>query len=110
MKIKNLLSEYKSIAKEMKAEAKNYNRLSLAVMHSCSDRTFAEYKNSWKKLLSLDEKAYHIMYEYRKFSGSFLYKAMFFLGVMPKQNSFRFVNESRTRFKYENMINLLNIK
>lgn len=110
MKIKSLLSEYKSIAKEMKEEAKKYNYLSLAIRHSCSDKTFAEYKNSWEKLISLNEQAYSIMYEYRTLCGSLLYKVMFFLGVLPKQNSFRFINGSKTQFKCKLMINLLNLK
>ena len=110
MKIKNLLKEYKSISKEMKIEAKNYNYFSSAVMHSCSDKTFAEYQKSWKKLISLNEKAYGVMYEYRALCGSLLYKVMFFLGVLPKQNSFRFINGSKTQFKYNQMINLLNLK
>lgn len=110
MKIKSLLNEYKRIAKEMKEEAKKYNYLSSAIRHSCSDKTFAEYRNSWRKLISLNDKAYSIMYEYRTLCGSPLYKAMFFLGILPKQNSFRFINGSKTQFKYEQMINLLNLK
>lgn len=47
MKIKNLLNEYKRIAKEMKEEAKNYNYLSLAVRSSHSKEIFVKYKNSW---------------------------------------------------------------
>lgn len=110
MKIKSLLSEYKRIANEMKEEARNYNYLSSAVMNSCSEKTFAEYKKSWRKLISLNEQAYGVMYEYRTLCGSPLYKTMFFLGVLPKQNSFRFINGSNTQFKCELMINLLNIK
>ena len=110
MKIKSLLSEYKRVVKEMKKEAKRYNYLSSAVMHSCSEKTFAEYKESWGKLISLNEQAYSIMYEYRTLCGSLFYKTIFFLGVLPKQNSFRFINGSKTQFKYEQMINLLNLK
>ena len=110
MKIKNLLNEYKNISKEMRNEAKNYNYLSSVVMTSRSKETFIKYQESWKKLISLNEKAYGIMYEYRKLCGSALYKAMFFLGVLPKQNSFRFINGSKTRFKCDLMINLLNLK
>lgn len=110
MKIKSLLSEYKRIANEMKEEAKNYNRLSSAVRTSSSKEIFVKYHESWKRLLSLNEQAYKIMYEYRKLCGSALYKAMFFIGILPKQNSFRFINGSKTEFKYEQMINLLNLK
>lgn len=110
MKIKSLLNEYKNISKEMRNEAKNYNYLSSAVMHSCSDKTFAEYKKSWKKLISLNEQAYRIMYEYRTLCGSLIYKTMFFIGLLPKQNSFRFINGSKTQFKYDQMINLVNLK
>lgn len=110
MKINSLLSEYKRIAKEMKSEAKNYNYLYLAVKTSHSKETFIKFQESWKKLISLNEKAYGIMYEYRKLCGSIRYKAMFFLGILPKQNSFRFINESKTQFKCDLMINLLNLK
>ena len=111
MKIKSLLCEYKNIAKEMKEEAKKYNYLSYIVCHSlCSDKTFAEYKNSWKRLIALNNEAYSVMYEYRKLCGSIRYKAMFFLGILPKQNSFRFKSGSKTVFKYQQMINLINLK
>lgn len=110
MKIKSLLNEYKSISKEMKIEAKNYNYLYSAVKTSHSKETFIKYQESWKKLISLNEKAYGVMYEYRKLCGSPLYKVMFFLGVLPKQNSFRFINGSKTQFKYNQMINLVNLK
>lgn len=110
MKVTRLLSEYKSIAKEMKEEVKKYNYLSSVVRHSCSDKTFAEYKDSWKKLISLNEKAYRVMYEYRTLCGSFLYRVLFLLNILPKQNTFRFVDESKTRFKYDQMINLVNLK
>ena len=110
MKIKSLLCEYKNIAKEMKEEAKRYKYLSSIVEHSlCSDQTFAEYKNSWKRLISLNNEAYGVMYEYRKLCGSIRYKAMFFLGILPKQNSFRFKNGSKTEFNYKQIINLLNL-
>ena len=110
MKIKDLLNDYKNISKEMREEAKNYNYLYLAVRTSHSEETFIKYQESWKKLISLNEKAYGIMYEYRKLCGSIRYKAMFFLGVLPKQNTFRFINGSKTQFKYDLMINLLNLK
>lgn len=110
MKIKNLLNDYKNISNEMREEAKKYNYLSLAVKTSHSKETFIKYQESWKKLISLNEKAYGIMYEYRKLCGSIRYKAMFFLGILPKQNSFRFINESKTQFKCDLMINLLNLK
>lgn len=110
MKIKNLLNDYKNISKEMRKEAKNYNYLSLAVMTSHSKETFIKYQESWKKIISLNEKAYCIMYEYRKLCGSIRYKAMFFIGVLPKQNSFRFINGSDTQFKCDLMINLVNLK
>ena len=110
MKIKSLLIQYKNISKEMRNEARNYNYLSLAVRTSHSKKTFEDYQNSWKKLISLNEKAYSIMYEYRKLSGSFSYKLLFFFGILPKQNSFRFIDGSKTQFKYDQMINLLNLK
>lgn len=109
MKIKNLLNEYKNISKEMRNEAKNYNYLSSAVMTSHSKEIFKKYQESWEKLISLNERAYGVMYEYRELCGSALYKALFFVGVLPKQNSFRFINESKTQFKCEQMINLLNL-
>ena len=110
MKIKSLLNEYKSISKEMRFEAKNYNYLSLAVRTSHSKEIFVKYQNSWKKLISLNEKAYSIMYEYRKICGSFSYRVLFFFGILPRQNSFRFVDGSKTQFKCNQMINLLNLK
>jgi hypothetical protein len=110
MKIKNLLSEYKRIAKEMKEEAKNYNYLSLAVRSSHSKETFTKYQNSWKRLISLNEKAYSIMYEYRKLCGSLSYRVLFFFGILPKQNTFRFIDGRKTQFKYDQMINLLNLR
>lgn len=110
MKIKSLLNEYKNISKEMRKEAKNYNYLFSAVKTSHSKETFLKYQESWKKLIFLNEQAYHIMYEYRKLCGSIRYKVMFFLGILPKQNSFRFINESKTQFKYDQMINLVNLK
>lgn len=110
MKIKNLLNEYKNISKEMRNEAKNYNYLYSAVKTSHSKETFIKYQESWKKLISLNEKAYSIMYEYRTLCGSIRYKTMFFLGILPKQNSFRFINGSKTQFKYDQMINLVNLK
>ena len=110
MKIKKLLNEYKNISKEMRNEAKNYNYLSSAVMTSHSKETFLKYQESWKKLISLNEKAYGAMYEYRTLCCSIRYKAMFFLGILPRQNSFRFINESKTQFKCDLMINLLNLK
>lgn len=110
MKIKKLLNEYKNISKEMRNEAKNYNYLSSAVRTSHSKETFLKYQESWKKLISLNEKAYGVMYEYRKLCCSLLYKVMFKIGVLPKQNSFRFINGSKTQFKCDQMINLVNLK
>ena len=111
MKIKKLLQQYKSISNEMRNEAKNYNRLSIAVRSNyCTKETFAKYQNSWKKLISLNETAYSIMYEYRKLCGRFSYRVLFFCGILPKQNTFRFVDESKTQFKCDLMINLLNLK
>ena len=110
MKLKTLLNEYKNISKEMKAEAKNYNYLSLAVRSSHSKETFVKYQESWKKLLRLNEKAYKVMYEYRKLCSTFFYRSLFFCGILPKQNSFRFVDGSKTQFNYDQMINLLNLR
>lgn len=110
MKIKRLLNEYKSISKEMRFEAKNYNYLSLAVKTSHSKEIFAKYQNSWKKIISLNEKAYSIMYEYRKISGSLLYRVLFFFGILKKQHTFRFIDESKTQFKCDLMINLLDLR
>ena len=111
MKIRSLLSEYKRIAKEMKAEAQNYNYLCKAVRTNyCTEETFEKYRNSWKRLISLNAKAYSIMYEYRTLCNSLKYRFLFFLGVLPKQNSFRFINESKTQFKCDLMINLVNLK
>ena len=109
MKIKNLLSEYKSIAKEMKEEAKNYNRLSSALRTSRSSDILVKYNASWRKLLTLNDKAYYIMREYRELCGSLSYKVLFFLGILPKQHYFRFIDGSKTRFKYDQLINLLNL-
>lgn len=109
MKIKSLLSEYKRIAKEMKEEVKNYNHLSLAVRTSHSREICVKYQNSWKRLLSLNEKAYNIMYEYRSLCNSSKYRFLFFVGILPKQNTFRFVNDSKTQFKYDQLINMFNL-
>ena len=111
MKLKNLLQQYKNISKEMRREAQNYNYLSAAVRSNyCSKETFAKYQNSWKKLISLNEEAYKIMYEYRSLCSRFSYRVLFFLGILPKQNTFRFVDGSKTQFKFDMMINLLNLK
>lgn len=111
MKIKTLVSDYKRIAKEMKEEVKKYKNLASIVEHSfCSDKTFAEYNNSWKRLIALNNEAYSVMYEYRKLCGSIRYKAMFFLGILPKQNTFRFKRGSKTEFKCQLLINLLNLR
>jgi len=111
MKIKKLLMQYKSIAREMKSEARNYNNLAIAVRSRyCSDKTFENYRASWKRLLALNDEAYRVMCEYRRLAGSVLYRALFLLGVMPRQNSFRFIDGSETQFSYNQMINLLNLK
>jgi len=111
MKIKSLLSEYKRIAKEMKAEAQNYNYLCNAVRTNyCTKETFEKYRNSWKRLISLNEQAYNIMHEYRTLCNSLKYRFLFFVGILPKQNTFRFVNDSKTQFKCNQMINLLNLR
>ena len=111
MKLANLLNQYKSISNEMKAEAKNYNYLCDAVRSNyCTKETFEKYRNSWKRLISLNEKAYNIMYEYRTLCNSLKYRFFFFVGILPKQNTFRFVNDSKTQFDYNQMINLLYLK
>ena len=110
MKIQKLAKQYRAISKEMRAEAENYNYLSRAVRSSHSKETFTKYQNSWKKLISLNEKAYQIMYEYRSLCNRFSYRVLFFFGFLPKQNTFRFVDGSKTQFKYDLMINLLNLK
>ena len=110
MKIKKLLMQYKAIAKEMKREAQNYNNLSVTVRFSCSHKTFEDYRASWKRLLALNDQAYSVMCEYRRLAGSGRYRALFLIGVMPRQNSFRFIDGSETQFRYEQMINLLNLK
>lgn len=110
MKIKNLLSEYKRIAKEMKEEAQKYNYLSSAVRRPyCSDKTFAEYQKSWRKLISLNNEAYNIMHEYRTLCGSLSYRVLFFLGIIPKQHTFRFVDDTKTWYKAKSMMSLLNL-
>lgn len=109
MKIKNLLSEYKRISKEMKEEAKNYNNLSLTVRYSHSKDVFVKYQNSWRKLISLNGEAYQIMREYRTLCGSFSYRVLFFFGILPKQHTFRYTDENKVFFKSEQMINLLNL-
>lgn len=111
MKIKYLLSQYKFITKEMKKEADVYSRLSSVVTsRCCSDELFAQYRASWLRLLELNEKAYNIMYEYRVLSSSVLYRVLFFFGVMPKQNGFRFANGCKSAFNYSQLINLVNLK
>ena len=109
MRIKNLLNEYKSIANEMKAEANNYNCLSETVRTSSSKEAFRKYQESWRKLISLNDRAYSIMFEYRALCGTLKYKAMFILGILPKQHSFRYMEGSRVCFKYEQLINLLSL-
>ena len=110
MKLKELVKQYKTIANEMKKEAKNYNNLCYSVSCGCSNKTFKSYKESWKRLISLNEEAYRVMYEYRKLSGSAFYRFLFFCGILPKQNTFRFIDESKTRFNCVLLINLLNLK
>lgn len=109
MRIKNLLNEYKSIAKEMKAEAKNYNYLSETVRTSSSKEAFRKYQASWSRLISLNDRAYNIMVEYRELCGTLKYKAMFLLGILPKQHSFRYMEGSRVCFKHEQLLNLLSL-
>ena len=111
MKLTSLLIQYKSISKEMKTEAKNYNNLCDAVRSNhCTKETFAKYRNSWKRLISLNNEAYQIMYEYRTLCNSFKYRFLFFVGILPKQNTFRFTDDSKTFFNYNQMINLLYLK
>lgn len=109
MRIKNLLNEYKRIAKEMKAEAKNYNYLSETVRTSSSKEAFRKYQASWSRLISLNDRAYNIMVEYRELCGTLKYKAMFLLGILPKQHSFRYMEGSRVCFKHEQLLNLLSL-
>ena len=110
LRIKKLLQAYKSVAKEMKAEAKNYNYLSELVEISTSNEAFCSYQASWKRLIYLNDIAYSIMYEYRELCGTPKYKVLFFLGVLPKQHSFRFFEGSKVCFRYSQLINLLNLR
>lgn len=110
MRIKNLLNEYKSIAKEMKAEAKNYNCLSKTVRTSSSKEAFRKYQASWSRLISLNNRAYNIMIEYRELCGTLKYKAMFLLGILPKQHSFRYMEGSRVLFKCNQLVNLVSLE
>ena len=109
MRLSTLRNEYKAIANEMKEEAKNYNYLAKAVRRSHSHKTFEDYNKSWRKLLDLNEKAYHIMYEYRSLCNSFVYRCMFFVGLLPKQHTFNFTDEKKVQFKYDQLLNLLNL-
>ena len=111
MKLKDLLKQYKAIANEMKKEAKNYNNLAISVSsRGCSKENYIKFRSSWLRLVSLNEQAYKIMYEYRKLSGSLFYRVLFFLGIMPKQNTFRFISGNCGQFKCVQMINLLNLR
>ena len=110
MRIKNLLNEYKRLANEMKTEAKNYNYLSEIVRTSSSKEAFRKYRESWRKLISLNDRAYNIMFEYRALCGTLKYKAMFILGILPKQHSFIYKEGSRVLFKCEQLINLLSLQ
>ena len=110
MRIKNLLNEYKRLAKEMKAEAENYNYLSKIVRTSSSKEVFRKYQESWRKLISLNDRAYYIMVEYRALCGTLKYKAMFLLGILPRQHSFRYMEGSRVFFKCEHLLNLLSLQ
>lgn len=109
MKLKNLAKQYRAISKEMKREAENYNYLSRAVRSSHSHDTFIKYNESWKKLLRMNEAAYKVMYEYRSLCNRFSYRVLFFIGILPKQNTFRFVDDTKTWFNYDQMINLLKL-
>ena len=110
MRITKLLIQYKSISNEMRKEAKNYNYLCDAVKTSSSKDTFKKYKESWAKLIRLNEDAYRVMYEYRKLCDTFFYRFLFFTGILPKQNTFRFVDERKTQFNCDLLINLLYLK
>ena len=95
----------------MRKEAENYNYLCDAVRSKyCTKQTFDNYRNSWKRLLSLNEQAYIVMYEYRTLCNTLKYRFLFFVGILPKQHTFRFVNDSKTQFDYNQMINLLYLK
>ena len=110
LRIKKLLHSYKSVAKEMKAEAKNYNYLSELVETLNSSKAFYSYRASWKRLIYLNDIAYNIMYEYRELCATPKYKVLFFFGVLPKQHSFRFIEGSKVCFKYSQLINLLSLR
>ena len=110
LRVKKLLQAYKSVAKEMKIEAKNYNYLSELVETSTSREVFFNYQASWKRLMYLNDIAYSIMYEYRKICGTPKYKVLFFFGVFPKQHSFRFFGGSKVCFRYSQLINLLSLR
>ena len=110
MRITKLLNQYKSISNEMRKEAKNYNYLCDSVKTSSSKDTFKKYNESWKKLIRLNENGYKVMYEYRKLCDTFFYRFLFSTGILPKQHTFRFVNESKTQFKCDLLINLLYLK
>ena len=110
LRVKKLLQAYKSVAKEMKTEAKNYNYLSELVETSTSSEVFCNYQSSWKRLIYLNDIAYNIMYEYRELCGTPKYKVLFFFGVLPKQHSFRFIEGSKVCFRYSQLINLLSLR
>lgn len=104
-----LKNEYKKIANEMKEEAKNYKYLAKAVRRSHSQETFVKYEKSWRKLLTLNENAYSIMYNYRSLCNSFAYRCMFFWGILPKQHTFIFTDEKKVQFKYTQLLSLIDI-
>lgn len=111
MKLKTLLNEYKNVSKEIRTEAKNYNYLSRALRIANGNKDiFSRYQNSWKKIISLNERSYQIMYEYRKICGSWLYRFLFFFGILKKQNTFRYIDNTKTWFKYDQFINLIYLK
>lgn len=108
MKLTKILREYKETVREMKAIAKPYNILKKYINENgkLSDEGWRQYERLWIRALDVNNRAYDLMYEYRKTSETLKYRILFALHICKRQNGFRVYNNEGA-FRYTNLLNTL---
>ena len=108
MRLTKILREYKETVREMKAIAKPFNILTMQKKKNgnLSEEGWKQYERLWHRALDVNNKAYDLMYEYRKTSETLKYRILFALHIVKRQNGFRVYN-AEGAFRYTNLINTL---
>lgn len=106
-KMTKLVNEYKAIAKEVRKIAKRYRQLhnSIYVYNIRTSKVVNEYRDLWRKMIWLNDRAYGVMLAIRHLAETPLFRILYAVGI-TNVHGFRYTDKKNGWIKYDQLINI----